>query len=236
MAARRLILVMLVLLVASSILAALVPVEPNRGGDESSSSTTTTEAAEPRPAGELVRRTIAADDPTPERIELELGDQLDLTVTSAKLADQVEIPAFGGLDEVDPDFPARFDLLAARAGQLPGPPGRGRAGDRADRGRRREARSGRIARATTEPGGSGEPGGADSSGEPGSSSDSPGSSTGDLDLGRQLAHLSGEPPRRPVEELARPPAHVAADQRPPVDRDHRPRPDPGRRLGRACAD
>ena len=179
MAARRLILVMLVLLVASSILAALVPVEPNRGGDESSSSTTRTAAAEPRPAGELVRRTIAADDPTPERIELELGDQLDLTVTSAKLADQVEIPAFGGLDEVDPDFPARFDLLPLEPGSFPVRLVEAErviariqvaAAKRDQEGSRGPDRS-------DDSGGADESGGAGGSGKPGSSSDSPGSST-----------------------------------------------------------
>ena len=35
------------------------------------------------------------------------------------LADQVEIPAFGDTEEVDPDFPARFDLLALETGSFP---------------------------------------------------------------------------------------------------------------------
>ncbi len=117
MAARRLILVMLVLLVLSSILATLLPVERDGAGDESSSSTTST-ADRPQPEGELIRRAIAAGDPTPERIELGLGDQLELTVTSAKLADLVEIPAFGDLEQVDPDFPAHFDLLALETGSF----------------------------------------------------------------------------------------------------------------------
>jgi hypothetical protein len=118
MAARRLILVMLVLLVASSILAALVPVERDSSEDESSSTTEAT-AERPPPSGELIRKAIATDDPTPQRIELALGDQLELTVSSPKLADQVEIPAFGDLEDVDPDFPARFDLLALEPGAFP---------------------------------------------------------------------------------------------------------------------
>lgn len=118
MAARRLILAMLVLLVLSSILAALVPVERDRLRNDSTSTSTTTEA-ETQPAGKLVRRTVGADDPTPERIELALGDQLELTVTSPKLADQVEIPAFGQLADLDPDFPARFDVLALETGSFP---------------------------------------------------------------------------------------------------------------------
>jgi antitoxin (DNA-binding transcriptional repressor) of toxin-antitoxin stability system len=165
-AARRLILAMLVLLVLSSVLAALVPVERNRLNGESSTSTTT-EAAPPAPSGELVRRTIAADDATPERIGLALGDQLELTVTSAKLADQVEIPAFGALDDVDPDFPARFDLLAVETGSF----------------RVRLTEAGRvIARIDVGPtardqGKGGEPGGSEGRGRSGSSSDSPGNST-----------------------------------------------------------
>jgi hypothetical protein len=118
MAARRLILAMLVLLVMSSVLAALVPIEPDEP-EQSPTGSTGTERSEPTPTGELVRRTIAADDPTPERIELGRGDQLDLAVTSAKLADQVEIPAFGVTEDVDPDLPARFDLLALEAGSFP---------------------------------------------------------------------------------------------------------------------
>jgi hypothetical protein len=116
-AARRLILVMLVLLVLSSILAALIPVDRNQARNGSTSSVTTTTVA-PLPTGKLLHRTIATDDPTPKRIKLNLGDQLELTVTSAKLADQVEIPAFGELENVDPNLPARFDLLALEPGSF----------------------------------------------------------------------------------------------------------------------
>jgi len=115
MAARRLIMAMLVLLVLSTILAALIPVERDRLRD--TSTTTTTRAAEP--TGQLVHKSIAADDPTPERIELSLGDQLELTIESPKLADQIEIPAFGQFTDVDPDFPARFDLLMVETGSFP---------------------------------------------------------------------------------------------------------------------
>jgi hypothetical protein len=108
---------MLVLLVLSTILAALIPVERDRLRGSSSSTTTTTETAQP--TGELVRRTVRTDDATPERIELALGDQLDLTVESPKLADQVEIPAFGQFADVDPFFPARFDLLMLETGSFP---------------------------------------------------------------------------------------------------------------------
>jgi heme/copper-type cytochrome/quinol oxidase subunit 2 len=118
MAARRLILAMLVLLVMSSVLAALVPVERD-SADESTTGSTAADEPAATATGELVQRTIAADDATPERIELAIGDQLELTVTAAKLADQVEIPAFGVTEDVDPDLPARFDLLALEAGSFP---------------------------------------------------------------------------------------------------------------------
>jgi hypothetical protein len=114
MAARRLILAMLVLLVLSSIAAALVPV--GNGGSTSDSSTSTTTSTAPAPTGQLVKRTIAVD-PKTARIRIEVGDQLELTVRS-KRADQVEIPAFGELENVDPDFPAHFDILALEPGRF----------------------------------------------------------------------------------------------------------------------
>jgi hypothetical protein len=119
MAARRLILAMLVLLVLSTILATLVPVDPERLRDETTSSSTAEPAPPPPPAGELVERRISADAPASKRIDLARGDQLDLTVTSAKVADRVEIPGFGDSDFVDPDFPAHFNLLALEAGSFP---------------------------------------------------------------------------------------------------------------------
>ena len=119
MAARRLILALLVLLVISTILVNLVPVEDRLGDETSTKQTTTPERPHQPAAGKLIVRRIATDDATPERIELGRGDQLQLTVTSPKLADQVEIPAFGDTEEVDPDFPARFDLLALETGSFP---------------------------------------------------------------------------------------------------------------------
>jgi hypothetical protein len=119
MAARRLILAMLVLLVLSTILATLVPVDPDRLRDDTTSSTAVGAQAPSIPPGELVKRKIAVDDATPEVIELGRGDQLELTVTSSKLADRVEIPAFGDSGFVDPEFPAHFDLLALEVGSFP---------------------------------------------------------------------------------------------------------------------
>jgi hypothetical protein len=130
MAARRLILVMLVLLVLSSAVAALIPVE--RDALKDTSSTTTTTVQEPPATGELVRRKIDAGAKEPKAIRLAKGDQLELTVTSAKPG-VVEIEALGVFEDVDPDFPARIDVLPADQGSYevllvpdapPGDPGR----------------------------------------------------------------------------------------------------------------
>jgi hypothetical protein len=110
-AARRLIVVLLTLLVVSSIAAALAPVQPSE--DDPATSETTTPA--PAPPGELVRRTIDVGAKRPAAIEIELGDQLALTVTSERVA-EIEIPGLGELDDADPDAPARFDLLPREPG------------------------------------------------------------------------------------------------------------------------
>jgi hypothetical protein len=116
-AARRLILVLLVLLVLSSVVAALIPVERGRNGD-STTSTTSTAAEAPPPTGELVRRTVDAGAAKPVRIKLPPGSELQLTVSGDKRPDQVEIPALGELENIDPDFPARFDLLLVEPGSF----------------------------------------------------------------------------------------------------------------------
>ena len=112
MAARRLIVVMLTLLVISSVAAALVPVDRDRLEDSSTETTTT---APPAPRGELVREAIRADARRPARVEIKLGDQLVLRVTSTRPG-EVEIPRLGELADVDPDAPARFDLLPSEPG------------------------------------------------------------------------------------------------------------------------
>jgi hypothetical protein len=116
MAARRLILVMLVLLVLSSAVAALIPVERDRG-DETSTTTTATTAAPP-PTGTLVHRHVDADRARPGTIRIDRGDQLELTVTSAKPG-QVEIIELGVLEDVDRFLPARLDLLPSDQGTYP---------------------------------------------------------------------------------------------------------------------
>ena len=114
MAARRLVIVMLVLLGVSTVAAALVPVERQAGDEETTTSTTTGANTEPR--GALLRRSIDANARTPKTIVMRVGDQLELAVRFRR-ADQVEIPALGELEDVDPDTPARFDLLPFERGR-----------------------------------------------------------------------------------------------------------------------
>ena len=119
MAARRLLILMLVLLVVSTVAAALVP--QRERSDETDTRTTTT-ATEPKPRGEeraaqgrLVRRTVDVSPHGAEPVPLRLGDELALVVR-AGVADQIEIPAFGRIEDIGPDDPARFDLLPDRTG------------------------------------------------------------------------------------------------------------------------
>jgi hypothetical protein len=116
-AARRLVILMLVLLGVSTIAAALVPVDREAGTEET---TTTSTAAEKRDdeGGKLVPKSIDAQSKPPQVVRIELGDQLDLRVTSRRDA-EVEIPAFGELDDVGPGAPALFDLLPFEAGRYP---------------------------------------------------------------------------------------------------------------------
>lgn len=116
MAARRLILAMLFLLVLSSIIVALIPVESDRSDGTSTTSTTTaTPAAD---EGKLIIRQVSADAQKPAKIKMKAGDQLRLTVTSP-VPNVVEIEEFGGFEDVDPNFPAKFDLLPLEPGEFP---------------------------------------------------------------------------------------------------------------------
>jgi hypothetical protein len=113
---------MLVLLVLSSIAAALIPVDRDRLSDSTSSTTT----APTTPQGSLIEKTVSTTERTPPVIRMHVGDELRLTVTSP-VPNMVEIPAFGELENVDPDLPAQFDLLTFDAGnfavRLVDPPG-----------------------------------------------------------------------------------------------------------------
>jgi hypothetical protein len=132
MAARRLLIVMLVLLGLSTLAAALIPPQALREG---TSSTSTTEETETTPAD-----TVPARKALPKPISvtvggntipvlscpaslrrarrckpLRVGDQFTLKVRS-KRADEVEMPRFGLIDIVEPNKPARFEILATSAG------------------------------------------------------------------------------------------------------------------------
>ena len=116
MAARRLLVVMIVLLVLSTLAAALVPIDRQRDRSASTTTTTTTTTtAATRPSGQLIERTINAARRKLTAVRVAVGDQLALTVTSPR-PDQVEIPGFGELEDVDPNFAAQFDLLAVEPG------------------------------------------------------------------------------------------------------------------------
>ncbi len=117
MVARRLVILMVVLFAASALAAALAPQPPV--GEEEETTTEPAVSAPPAAAerGRLVRATLNAGGRKPRTIELREGDQLALLVRS-ETPGQVEIPALGLLDHVDPDTPARFDLLGERIGRL----------------------------------------------------------------------------------------------------------------------
>lgn len=105
---------MILLLVLSSVAAALVPVGSDRG--QPTGQTMTVDRS--RPSGELVTRTLRAGASEPQTVKVSVGDQLVLQVTS-KVADQVEIPGLGEIEDIDRDAPARFDLLPFEPGSYP---------------------------------------------------------------------------------------------------------------------
>jgi hypothetical protein len=107
---------MLAVLAVSTLAAALLAPPPSP-----EPAPTTTEDASRRDGvahtgdGRLVKATLSPSTRPPARIKVRRGDQLALTV-QARSAGQVEIPAFGLIEDVGPDDPARFDLLSDRRG------------------------------------------------------------------------------------------------------------------------
>lgn len=120
MAARRLVAVLLVLLFLSSLAAALAPVDPPPS-DTSTSSTTadpaTTEAAD-LAGGTLIRQSIDASNRRPPTIQAEVGDQLQLRITSREPG-TIEVVEIGATEDVGPDSPAFFDVLLTEDGEFP---------------------------------------------------------------------------------------------------------------------
>ena len=117
MAARRLVIVMLMLLGISTLAAALAPPRSERTGSSSTTTRTTRSTTLTPPGGELVRAAIDAQAERPQRIRIDLGDQLSLEVKTTR-AIQVEIAGLGLTDNAAPLSPARFDLLADRKGSF----------------------------------------------------------------------------------------------------------------------
>jgi hypothetical protein len=139
MAARRLLIVMLILLGLSTLAAALVPPQALREGTTTGTTTEETETAtsqtETQPAGRQLpspisitvgegnRVPVVSCPPSLRRAKrckpILVGDQFTLLVKS-KRADELDMPAFGLVDAVGPDEPARFELLveAARSYQI----------------------------------------------------------------------------------------------------------------------
>jgi hypothetical protein len=131
MAARRLLIVMLILLGLSTLAAALVPPQALREGTSTTSTTEETETTPPDtvPSGAaLPQQRIKVGGRTvpvlscPASLRrarrckpIKVGDQLTLVVSSRK-ADQLEMPAFGLVDAVGRNEPARFELLFLSAG------------------------------------------------------------------------------------------------------------------------
>jgi len=127
MAARRLIIV-LVVLFTISVVAALIA--PDRRGTllggrteqtsttTSSTTTTSTTTTDELPPGAALNGRIDASAGKPQSVDADVGDQLQLSVTSDR-SRLVEIPAFGVVATAAPEAPARFNLLLRQAGRLP---------------------------------------------------------------------------------------------------------------------
>jgi hypothetical protein len=117
MAARRLLILMLAVLAVSTLAAALVA--PPRSPEPTTTATDDEDGAKAKPrresTGRLVEAKMNISRARPEAIRARRGDQLALTVRS-RTGGQVEVPAFGLIEDVGRDDPARFDLLADRRG------------------------------------------------------------------------------------------------------------------------
>jgi hypothetical protein len=116
---RRLLLLFAVLLGLTALVTSLAPrptVRPGGGGvakpEPTASSTPSTQSSE------RIERTISADAGRPRaRLRARAGDVLALTVRGDVL-DGVGIAALGKLEPIEPDSPARFDLLLDTPGKF----------------------------------------------------------------------------------------------------------------------
>ena len=109
MHARRALLLFALVLGLSALAAA---VSPSREDEQAARS----EAAPPRPGAQAVPRTLAFEASEPTSRTARVGDNVVLTVSSGE-GGLVTIPRLGQTAAVEPDAPARFDLLAPAAGR-----------------------------------------------------------------------------------------------------------------------
>jgi hypothetical protein len=117
-----LIALLLVLLFLSSLAAALSPVQQS-GKSVSTTENSTTEAEPVTPSSppaevaesRLIRQSVDASRSEPPVIEADVGDQLQLRVTS-KESGTVELTGIGPTEDVGPRQPAFFDVLLREDG------------------------------------------------------------------------------------------------------------------------
>jgi hypothetical protein len=116
-AARRLLILMLAVLAVSTLAAALLAPAPEPERTETTTGETTRQNTNQARAGtgRLIEAELTVSAMRPGTVRLRPGDQLTLLVRS-KRSGQVEIPAFGLIEDVGRADPARFDLLAERSG------------------------------------------------------------------------------------------------------------------------
>jgi hypothetical protein len=117
LAARRLLILMLAVLGVSTLAAALLAPPPEREQTETTTEESPPTGSSSKGGGRLIEAQASVSTRRPEKFELRPGDQLSLTVRS-RAGGQVEIPAFGLIEDVGPSDPARFDLLAERPGEF----------------------------------------------------------------------------------------------------------------------
>jgi hypothetical protein len=117
--ARRLLILLLVLLGISTLAAALAPVKSPQDKTTTTTATTTTAttpSAPPVKSAGLFKYAIDANSKRVTVVDLYVGEELLLTVTS-KLYDQVSIPKLGQIQPVSPGLAAKFDLYLDQPGE-----------------------------------------------------------------------------------------------------------------------
>jgi hypothetical protein len=112
MLARRLLVLLAVMVVLTALAAGMAPRRPLAPTDapEASPAATTT-------ASRTLERTLDADAPA-KRVVARSGETLVLTVKASEI-DSVGIEGLSGMEPVEPDSPAHFELLADEPGSYP---------------------------------------------------------------------------------------------------------------------